>query len=76
MFCRARQGNSCPALFIEYDLRILFFHLLLLEKQEEFKENITTTLELTSFDLKEIYLRLNERLKYLFKELTTVLENI
>ncbi|WP_235961146.1 YgiT-type zinc finger protein [Savagea serpentis] len=63
-------------LYLLNDLRIIFFHLLSSEREEKLKQNVITTLGLTSFNIKEIYLRLNERLKELFEELTIALEDI
>lgn len=60
-------------LYLLNDLRIIFFHLLSSEREEKLKQNILTTLGLTSFDIKEVYTRLIGKLDELFKELNLVL---
>lgn len=60
-------------LYILNDLRIIFFHLLSLEEEEKRKQNVIQTLGLTHFDVKEVYIRLVNKLKELFDELNSVL---
>lgn len=63
-------------LYLLNDLRMIFFHLLSSEREEALKHNLVTTLRLTSFDVKEIYIKLNIRLRELFRVLTTNLEAV
>ena len=57
------------------DLRILYFHMLSQEKQNELKQNIVSTLKITSFDDRpEMYNRLMVRLDKLFEYLIKCLD--
>jgi len=58
-------------LYLLNDLRVIFFHLLSLDKEAALKQNIINTLGLTNFDIREVYIRLNAKLKELLEELNT-----
>lgn len=63
-------------LYLLNDLRIIFFHLLSSETEEKLKQNVVTTLGLNSFEFEEVYIRLNEKLKELFEELSIAIEDV
>lgn len=61
-------------LYILNDLRILYFHMLSQEKQNELKQNIVNTLQIASFDdSTEMYNKLLARLNTLFEYMVKVL---